>query len=265
MLGCLALLCMMPVEPPPLEEMLAKIAESQETAQAAREKIVYTQFVHAKLIRTNGKLAREEKRTYIVTPSAKGFERKLEKFEGWYEKGGQMIPYSEPGFEYKDIDIDGDLIDDLIDDWTGDSETRDGVDKDFFPLTAENQKKYSFRSTGPFQLAFAPRDKRSQWKGDIFLDPVTLQPKSMQSTFAQKVPTAVKIILGVNIRQLGYSVNYAKTIDDLWFPVSAGTEFHIRVLFRYARTVTLSMTNSDFRRASAESTVTFDPVKEETK
>jgi hypothetical protein len=46
-------------------------------------------------------------------------------------------------------------------------------------------------------------------------------------------------------------------IDGLWFPVTAGTEFSLRILFGYARTITLSMTNSDFRRASAESTITF--------
>ena len=34
-------------QPPPVEEILKKVAESQEQAQLAREKIVYTQFVHA--------------------------------------------------------------------------------------------------------------------------------------------------------------------------------------------------------------------------
>jgi len=262
----IALLCLLAANVPPTEEILKKIAESQEAAQAAREKIVYTQYVHAKLIRTNGTVAREEKRTYTVTPKAKGFERKLEKFEGWYERQGEMIPYGEPGFNYKGLDIDGELIDGLIDDWTGNDESRDGVDKDFFPLTAEHQKKYTFQATSPYHLSFAPRKKDSApWKGDILVDPETLHPRSMNSTFAYKIPTAVKIIFGISLRQMGYSVNYGKVIDDLWFPVTAGTEFSVRVLFRYARTITLSMTNSDFRRASAESTVTFDPIKEETK
>jgi len=101
-------------QPPPLEDILKKIAGSQEAAQASRGKIVYTQFVHAKLLRTNGKLAREEKRTYTVTPTAKGFERKLDKFEGWYERGGNMIAYSQPQYHYKSIDIDGELIDNVL-------------------------------------------------------------------------------------------------------------------------------------------------------
>jgi hypothetical protein len=253
-------------ETPTVEAILAKVAESQELSQQARQKIVYTQFVHAKLLRTNGKVAREEKRTYTVTPKAKGFERKLEKFEGWYERKGQWIPYDKPGFEYKKVDIDGHLIDELIDDWTGNEDSRDGVSKDLFPLTREQQRRYTFRSKGPYQLSFAPLKKDGEsepWRGDIVVDPETLHPRSMQSTLSYHIPTAVKIIFGTSLRQVGYGVNYAKAIDDLWFPVSAGTEFSLRVLFGYARTMTLSMTNSDFRRASAESTVTFASVKEE--
>jgi hypothetical protein len=264
--GCLPVLCLLAANVPPVEEILKKIAESQEAAQSAREKIVYTQFVHAKLIRTNGKVAREEKRTYTVTPSAKGFERKLEKFEGWYERGGKKIAYSEPGFEYKNVDIDAALIDDLIDDWTGDKDSRDGIDSELFPLTAEHQKKYNFRAAAPYQLVFTPREKNgSSWKGDILVDPATLQARSMNSTFAYNIPLPVKVIFGISLRQLGYSVKYDKVIEGLWFPVSAGTEFHIRIFFKYARTMTLSMTNSDFRRASVESKVTFEPVKEEIK
>ena len=262
--GLAALSVLWAQQPPPVEEILKKVAESQEQAQQAREKIVYTQYVHAKLLRTNGKVAREEKRTYTVTPSAKGFDRKLEKFEGWYESKGRTIPYGEPGFNYKGLDIDGDLINDLINDWTGNEGSRDGVDKDLFPLTAEHQRKYTFQSAGPYRLTFAPRARNeAPWKGDIVVDPETLYPRSMNSTFAYNIPTAVKIIFGISLRQIGYGVNYAKAIDDLWFPVSAGTEFSIRVLFRYARTMTLSMTNSDFRRASAESKITFAPVEKE--
>lgn len=266
MLPCLpALLLLAAANVPPVDEILQKIAESQEAGQAAREKIVYTQFVHAKLLRMNGKVAREEKRTYTVTPSAKGSARKLEKFEGWYEKGGKRIAYSEPGFEYKDVDLDGDLINDFIEDFTGDSETRDGMDKGLFPLTASRQQKFNFRAAGPYRVAFTPKAHDSPWKGDILVDPETLYPRSMNSTLAIKIPTAVKLVFGINFRQLGLSVSYDKAIDDLWFPVSAGTEFHLRLFFKYARTLTLSLKNSDFRRASAESTVTFEPIQGETK
>jgi hypothetical protein len=157
-------------------------------------------------------------------------------------------------------------MDELINDWTGSEGSRDGLDRDLFPLTAEHQKRYEFRSAGPYALAFSPRKSGAEstpWKGEIAVDPQTLHPRTMNSTFAYKIPMAVKIIFGISLHQVGYSVTYDRAIDDLWFPVSAGTEFGLRVLFGYARTMTLSMKNSDFRRASADSTIRFDFIKEE--
>lgn len=264
-----------PNAPPPVDDMLKKIGESQERSVEARGRIVYTQHVHARLLRANGKLAREERRTYTVTPTPAGFKRHLEQFEGWYESRGQMIPFDTPGWKHKGLDLDAELMDELIDEWTGKEESRDGIDRDLFPMTAEHQAKYRFSYSGTakqgaedrYRLTYEPASKNSaSWKGDIFVDPQTLYPTNMNSTFAYRIPMAVKIIFGISLRQLGFSVNYAKAIDDLWLPVSAGTEFHWRVLFGYARTLTLSLKNSDFRRASAESTITFDtPAKEEPK
>lgn len=262
--------------PPSVDQILSKIAESQEQSVEARSRIVYTQYVHAKLHRANGKLAREEKRTYTVTPTPKGFERKLEKFEGWVIDKGKIIPFYEPGWEHKGLDIDADVMNGIIDDWTGSGGSRDGIDRDLFPMTAANQKNYKFTYAGTakqgaedrHRVAYEPVTKHSApWKGDIFVDPHSLYPTNMNSTFAYRVPTAVKILFGISLRQVGFSVNYAKAIDDLWLPVTAGTEFHFRVLFRYARTLTLSMKNYDFRRASAESTIKFEdhtPNKEVT-
>lgn len=246
-----------------VEEMLAGLAASQQRAQAGRARVVYTQFVHAKLLRSNGKVAREEKRTYTVTPKADGFERKLEKLEGWLEYKGRITHFSVPEFEHKSVDLDAHLIDELIDEWTGNASSRDGIDRDFFPLTAEHQQKYKYERVGPHALTFAPREKKSApWKGDVVLDPESLSPRRLNSTFAYQIPRAVKILFGISLRQVGLAVDYDKAIDGLWFPVSAGTEFQWRVLFGYARTLTLSLKNYDFRLASAESTVKFDPVKE---
>ncbi|MBM3795615.1 MAG: hypothetical protein FJW31_16510 [Acidobacteria bacterium] len=72
----------------------------------------------------------------------------------------------------------------------------------------------------------------------------------------------MKIVFGTSLQQVGLSVDYDEAIDGLWFPVPAGTEFRWRVLFGYARTLTLSLKSYDFRLASAESTVKFEPVKE---
>lgn len=259
--------------PPDLAQVLRKIAESQEQSIEARSRVVYTQYIHAKLHRANGKIAREEKRTYTVTPTPKGFQRHLARFEGVYADGSQLIPFYEPRWKHKGLDLDAELMDDLINDWTGNAESRDGIDRELFPMTAAHQQKYKFTYAGTarqgaenrHRIAYEPLSKRSApWKGDIFVEPESLYPTSLNSTFAYHIPMAVKIIFGISLRQVGFSVNYARAIDDLWLPVTAGTEFHWRVLFGYARTLTLSLKNSEFRRASAESTIRFGepPAKE---
>lgn len=79
-------------DPPSVEEILKKVAESQSSAQAARARVVYTQYVHARLLHSDGKLAREEKRTYTVTPTAKAFARKLNKLEGCMNPRDSFTP-----------------------------------------------------------------------------------------------------------------------------------------------------------------------------
>ena len=46
-----------------------------------------------------------------------------------------MIPYSEPGYKYKDVDIDGELIDQLtLNDLVNEKGSRDGIPSSLFPL-----------------------------------------------------------------------------------------------------------------------------------
>ena len=70
---------------------------------------------------------------------------------------------------------------------------------------------------------------------------------------------AVQILLGTNLKHLGFKVAYKKFEDGLWFPVSYGGEFHLRAVFFYKRTVALSLINSGFQRADVSSTVSFAP------
>jgi hypothetical protein len=72
------------------------------------------------------------------------------------------------------------------------------------------------------------------------------------------MPMAVQILLGTNIRGLGFSVSYQKFADKVWFPVSYGGEFEVRGLFLYRRTITIALTNSDFRHTDVNSDVAYD-------
>jgi len=67
----------------------------------------------------------------------------------------------------------------------------------------------------------------------------------------------VQILLGTNLKHLGFKVAYQKFEEGLWFPVSYGGEFKLRAVFFYKRTISLSVTNSGFQRSDVTSTVSF--------
>ena len=204
-----------------------------------------------------------------MLPSPKGTEKHLDLFEGRYVHKGKTGTYSDPSFEDSGMDIDAGLVKDLTDDLVNDKKSRDGISPDLFPLTAAEQRHYDFQLAGTqkvgpveaLKLTFTPKkddeDDRC-WAGEALVDPVEYQPIRITTRLALHIPLAVKVLLGTNIRQLGFTLTCRRVADGLWFPVSYGTEFHLRVLFGYARTVTMSMDNRDFRRASAESSIHFE-------
>ena len=80
---------------PPLTatDIMKRVAENQDREQKARTQFVYEETVHRVMRNKNGKLLREEHRTYTVIPSAKGTERKLQSVKGRYWKKGKYIPF----------------------------------------------------------------------------------------------------------------------------------------------------------------------------
>ena len=104
--------------------IMAKVAANMEKSAEARRQFVYRQSTRASLVRSGGEVSRRESREYAVIPEPKGTEKKLVSFSGQYRKGKAMIPYSEPGFKYKDEDIDGELLEDLVNDLMNDKGSR---------------------------------------------------------------------------------------------------------------------------------------------
>jgi hypothetical protein len=252
---------------PSVDQIMAKVAENQARAQEMRRAFVYNQKIEARFHRANGKLTREEKLEYLVTPTPEGVDKKLVHFEGRYEHKGQFISYDKPGKEYKDIDVDGDLIKSMVNDMTADSKTKDGIGHDLFPLTAEEQEKYVFTLEGKedyrglqvYRISFKPRPHQdSDWKGEALIDVVECQPVMVTTKFATHIPMAVKILLGTDIKGLGFGVSYQKFDNGLWFPVSYGGEFYVRAVFFYKRHMSISMLNSGFSRAQVASRVSYD-------
>jgi hypothetical protein len=103
------------------DDVQRRIADAQEKSVEARRSIVYRQEIRAKLIRGNGKPAREERYVYDVMPTPEGTTKKLVAFEGRREDNGRHGTYDAPGFERKEMDVDADLIADIVKDLVNDS------------------------------------------------------------------------------------------------------------------------------------------------
>jgi hypothetical protein len=260
--------CFLLAQDPTVDQIMARVAENQARAQDMRRAYVYNQKILARFHRTNGKLAREEKLEYLVTPTPAGFEKKLLHCEGKYERHGKTVAYDKPGQQYGDMDIDGDLIRDMVNDMTADKDAKDGLARDLFPLTAKEQQKYIYTLEGKevsrgrpvYRVSFRPKphEEDAEWKGEALIDAGEYQPIIVSTKFATKIPMAVKVLLGTDVKGLGFAVNYEKFDDGLWFPVSYGGEFHIRAVFFYARNMSISMVNSGFTKAKVTSKIAYD-------
>lgn len=255
------------------EEIMARVADNQTRAEAARAGFIYRQDVLVRLKRADGKLAREEDREYTVTPEPDGVKRDMVHFSGKYGVGGKEFPISEPGEHYRDKDIDADLTKSLANNFGSDEKSRDGINQDLFPLTGKKQKSYVFRLAGRetyhgrevFRITFEPQPKKTlddddyvPWAGEALIDKADLTPVLITTHLAHGIPVLVKTLLGTNIQQIGFKVTYGKFDDNLWFPVNYSGEMKVRLLFMYARTISLGMVNSGFQKADVKSSITFE-------
>ncbi len=257
---------------PDIEQIMSRVGRNQAQSQDARKDYVYHQKQTLRMMRGGGKLAREEHREYVVTPQHRGVQKELARFDGKYELKGKYIPYDEPGYHYKGLDLDSDLIDSLSKDLMDDHDGKDGLSPDMFPLTYHQQLKYNFKflktekknGREVYRVAFEPKpehkhldDDGAVWKGEALIDAEEYQPLHITTKLAWKMPLAVKTLLGTNVTGLGFNVAYQKFDDGLWFPVSYGGEFEFRAVFFYKRVMSIAMVNSDFRRANVNSKIAY--------
>jgi hypothetical protein len=247
------------------------VAENQTRAEAARAGFVYRQDVLVRLQRSDGKLAREEDREYTVTPEPDGVKREMVHFTGKYGLKGKEFPITEPGAKYQDNDVDADIAKSLADDFGGDEKSRDGINLDLFPLTAKKQKGYVFKLAGQekylghsvYRIKFEPRGKSDDndgapWAGEALIDKTDFAPVLITTHLAHGVPLVVKTVFGTNLQQIGFKVSYEKFDDNLWFPVKYSGEMKVRLLFLYARTISMGLQNSGFQKADVKSAIVFE-------
>lgn len=259
---------------PTAQEIMARVAENQDRAQSVRSTFVYHQNLLIRMKRANGKLAREETRDYVVTPSEDSSKKELMHLAGKYEKNGEVFEYSKADFRHKDIDMDGEIVESVANDFANDEKSRDGVDRDMFPLTAKQQRGYVFSLHGKetyremevYRITFEPKakqgDENTCWMGEALIDATEYQPVLVTTKLAKGIPLIVKTLFGTDLKHVGFKVSYRKFDSGLWFPVTYSGELKVRALFLYARSLSIGIVNSDFKRTNVESAVSFDKTAE---
>ena len=263
-------------EKPLVEQIMEKVAANQDRAEQMRREFVYRQSVIIRFTRGNGRLAREELRELQVTPTPEQTEKTLLRFLGKYEKDGRLLEYAEPRFRHKELDLDGELISEFAEEFTNDKQSRDGIARDFFPLTSQKQSKYRFNLKGEevhrgrpvYRIAFEPRGKGweeiegAPWSGELLVDRIEHQPVLVTTRLAKDFPLAVKVLLGTDVQRLGFKVAYEKFGEGIWFPVSYGGEFKLKAVFFYKRNIAIALSNSDFQRTAVSTRLVFDDLLE---
>lgn len=261
--------------------IMKKVAANTTAATEARRQYVYKQKVRASMVRSDGQITCKESREYTVVPQEATTDKALVSLSGECRQGKKMVPYSQPAPKNKDGEGDRENIESLVDDLVNAKDTRDGIPRELFPLHDEDLAYYKFSLKGEtslrgrrtYDILFEPIDIKDlcihvgadnespchQWKGEAWIDAEDYQPARIDTETAKGVPWGVRVFLGINIRQLGFSINYQRVAENVWFPATYGTEFRLVVFWGYKRTITLSMENTDFRKTDASSAIHFDP------
>ena len=252
-------------QPLTASEVMARVAANQDRAEQLRKEYVYQQHIHVVLRQTNGKLRRDETADYDVFPTPDGIQRKLMSLTGRYlEKGKYVDFHGDADTPKHEEDLDAELAHDFRDDFANEK-SKDGLGRDLFPFTTENQTRYKFRLLGEavqdgravYHLAFTPADKDDvTWAGEAYIDKEDFQPVLAFTKLSRKLPLFVRGVLGTDLPGIGFSVHYKRQPDGVWFPVSFGTEFRLKVLFFLKRDIALSLENRNFEHTHVDTKIT---------
>ena len=255
--------------PPSADAIMARVAANQDRAVQHRAEYIYQQRIRIISRKTNGRLMRDETTDYLVTPTADGTKKELKQVVGraWVKK--HYVDFNkEPG--PSPDSIDGDLVHDLRD-GLANEHSKDGLARDLFPLTTDQQKDYRFalereetvNGRRVYRIRFSPRDKHDvAWAGEALIDCSEYQPVRVYTKLSRKLPLFVRAALGTSLPGIGFDVEYQRFGDGVWFPVSFGTEFRLRVLFFLKRNISISLRNSGFEHVHVKSKVLdYKPVR----
>lgn len=246
------------------EAIMLKVAANQDRAEKLRNEYVYQQHIRVVTRRTNGKLGREEITDYLVAPTPDGTKKEVKRIDGRYWHQHRYVDFHGEPVPDKGT-LDGSIVEGFRDDLLN-SESKDGLATDLFPLTSEQQKKYDFQLLAEetvngrrvYRIGFRPKDRKGyDWAGEALIDCQEFQPVRVFTKLSRRIPFAVRTLLGTDLPGLGFNVEYRRFDNGVWFPVSFGTEFRLRAVFFINRDITVSLESSGFRHANVESTIDY--------
>jgi hypothetical protein len=249
-------------EPLTAEVIMARVASNQDRSEKLRSQYIYRQHIHVASRKGSGKILREETADYHVVPKATGSERTLQQLTGRYWHGGKYVDFAGEPVPAPDS-TDAQLVQSFREDLTDDN-SKDGLARDLFPLTSEEQATYQFRLIGEetfegrqaYHISFTPKDTEDMdWAGEAFITEDEFQPIYVFTKLSHRMPLGVRTVLGTDLPGIGFAVHYRRQEDGVWFPTSLGSEFRIRVLFFFNRTMSISMENQAFQHTHVESKI----------
>jgi len=244
------------------DAIMARVAANQDRSQALRKQYVYKQHLHIVSHKHNGRILREETADYEVAPTPEGSDKKLTQLKGRYLAKGKYESFSGEPVPAEDS-LDGSLIKSFRDDLSNEK-TKDGLAKDLFPLTTEEQTSYQFRLLGrvveegrdAYHIGFRPKDKDEiTWAGEAFIDAAEFEPIRVFTRLSRRIPFMVRTMLGTDLPGLGFNVVYKRQEPGVWFPATFGTEFRVHAVFFINRDVSIALENADFERTHVKSTM----------
>jgi hypothetical protein len=244
------------------EDIMARVAANQDKAETLRKQYVYKQHIHIVIHKTNARLLREETTDYRVVPTPDGSNKELLLLKGRYLHKKQYLDFT--GEPTPDADsLDAGLIQSFRDDFAN-TDSKDGLGRNLFPLTTQQQEKYEFRLIGEemqqgrsvYHIGFGPKDKKDiDWVGEAFIDAVDFQPVRAFTKLSRRLPFVVRTMLGTDLPGIGFDVHYQRQADGVWFPTSFGTEFRLHVLFFLNRDISISLESTAFEHTHVKSTI----------
>jgi hypothetical protein len=270
----------LPTEPLKADDIMARVAANQDRSEALREEYVYKQHIHIATHKPKTRMMREETADYDVVPLPDGIKKQLKSLTGRYWSKNKYVDFQgdialEGSRTEEDLihnlrthqpvpetgRTDADLIHNLRNNLLNDK-SRDGLARDLFPLTSEEQKNYEFKLLGQeveagrnvYQIAFAPKNEQEPtWAGEALIDAAEFQPVRVFTKMSRRLPVVVRT-MWFDLPGFGFNVAYKRQDDGVWFPSTFGTEFQMQFgpLFFFNRDISISLENSGFEHPHVE-------------